>query len=236
MAAGCWLACWLAAASDAGLMLACRLCCLGRLCPTRCGTQQPRAGGGAPGAQEPSHADLTTAPGEICARSTIHLSAKIIGDRKFLAGRQHLGVRCHRRARPGAGRLVIGASATSVGEGESAWGGVLVRPGLQRKPCCAGNRGLSDGVRTFNHAATSRRETATSPPAPSSQCNVFTRSESQGQGPLCRQLSCAMKAGRVEKRVMCCVVGDSINDEDRHVVPGLSQPLVWVCDMQYVVG
>jgi len=31
-------------------------------------------------------------------------------------------------------------------------------------------------------------------------------------------------------------VDDSINDEDRHVVPGLSQPLVWMCDMQYVTG
>jgi len=36
------------------------------------------------------------------------------------------------------------------------------------------------GSRTFNRAATSRRETATSPPALSSQRNVFTRSESQG--------------------------------------------------------
>jgi len=48
------------------------------------------------------------------------------------------------------------------------------------------------GVRTFNRAATSRRETATSPPAPSSQRNVFTRSKSQGQGPLYGQLSCAL--------------------------------------------
>jgi len=32
------------------------------------------------------------------------------------------------------------------------------------------------------------------------------------------------------------IVGDSINDEDRHVVPGLSQPLVWVCDMQCAIG
>jgi len=35
---------------------------------------------------------------------------------------------------------------------------------------------------------------------------------------------------------MCHIVGDSINDEDRHVVPELSQPLVWVCDMRCVTG
>jgi len=111
-----------------------------------------------------------------------------------------------------------------------------VRPGLRCKPCCAGSRGLPDRVRTPNRATVSRRETATSPPAPSSQCNVFTRSESQGQGPSHGQLSCAMKAGRVEKRVMCCVAGDSINDEDHCVVPELSQPLVWTCNMRYVTG
>jgi len=91
-------------------------------------------------------------------------------------------------------------------------------------------------VQTFNRAATPRRETATSPPVRSSQRNVFTRSKSQGQGPSHGQLSCATKAGRVEKRVICHIVGDSINDEDRHVVPELSQPLVWVCDMQCVIG
>jgi len=111
-----------------------------------------------------------------------------------------------------------------------------VRPGLRRKPCCAGNRGLPNGVWTFDRAAAPRRETATSPPAPSSQCNVFTRSESQGQGPSHGQLSHATKAGRVEKRVVCCVVGGPTNDEDRHVVPELSQPLVWVCDMRHVTG
>jgi len=73
---------------------------------------------------------------------------------------------------------------------------------------------------------------ATSPPAPSSQCNVFTPSKSQGQGPLYGQLSYATKAGRVEKRIVYYIVGDSINDEDRHVVPGLSQPLVWTCDIR----
>jgi len=31
-------------------------------------------------------------------------------------------------------------------------------------------------------------------------------------------------------------VGDWINDEDHCVVPELSQPLVWTCDMQYVTG
>jgi len=45
-----------------------------------------------------------------------------------------------------------------------------------------------------------------------------------------------MKAGRVEKRIVYYIVGDSINDEDRHVVPELSQPLVWACDMQCVTG
>jgi len=35
---------------------------------------------------------------------------------------------------------------------------------------------------------------------------------------------------------MCCVVGDSINDEDHCIVPELSQPLVWTCDMQHVTG
>jgi len=59
---------------------------------------------------------------------------------------------------------------------------------------------------------------------------------SEGQGPLYGQLSYATKAGRVEKRIVCHIVGDSVNDEDRHVVPGLSQPLVWTCDMQYVIG
>jgi len=111
-----------------------------------------------------------------------------------------------------------------------------IRPGLQCKPCCAGNRGLSNGVRTLNRAAASRRETATDPPAPSSQRNVFTRSEFQGQGPLHGQLSYATKAGRVEKRIIYYIVGDSINDEDHYVVPELSQPLVWICDMQYVIG
>jgi len=57
------------------------------------------------------------------------------------------------------------------------------------------------------------------------------RSESQGQGPSHGQLSCATGAGRVEKRVAHHIVGDSINDEDRHVVPELSQPLVWICNM-----
>jgi len=111
-----------------------------------------------------------------------------------------------------------------------------VRPGPQRKPCCAGDHGLPDGVRTPDRAAASRRETATNPPAPSSQRNIFTRSKSQGQGPLYGQLSCATKAGRVEKRVVHCIVGDSINDEDRHVAPELSQPLVWICNMRYVIG
>jgi len=69
-----------------------------------------------------------------------------------------------------------------------------------------------------------------------SQCNVFTRSKSQGQGPSHGQLSCATRAGRVEERVVCRVVGDSINDEDRHIVPELSQPLVWTCDMRHVIG
>jgi len=61
-------------------------------------------------------------------------------------------------------------------------------------------------------------------------------SSHKGQGPLYGQLSYATKAGRVEKRVVYYIVDDSINDEDRHVVPGLSQPLVWMCDMQYVTG
>jgi len=94
----------------------------------------------------------------------------------------------------------------------------------------------SMGSRTPNRATASRKETATNPPVSSSQRNVFTRSESQGQGPSHGQLSCATKAQRVERRVMCHIVGDSINDEDRHVVPELSQPLVWTCDMQCVIG
>jgi len=57
-----------------------------------------------------------------------------------------------------------------------------------------------------------------------------------GQGPSHGQLSCATKAGRVEKRIAHCVVGDSINNEDRHIVPELSQPLVWTCDMRHVTG
>jgi len=36
-----------------------------------------------------------------------------------------------------------------------------VRPGLRCKPCCAGSRGLSDGVRTLDRATAPRRETAT---------------------------------------------------------------------------
>jgi len=76
----------------------------------------------------------------------------------------------------------------------------------------------------------------TSPPVPSSQCDVFTRSESQGQGPSHGRLSHATRAGGVERRVAHCVVGDSVNDEDRHVAPELSQPLVWTCDMRHVTG
>jgi len=98
----------------------------------------------------------------------------------------------------------------------SSMAGILemssVRPGPQCKPCCTGSRGLSNGVRTLNRATAPRRETATSPPVSPSQCDVLTRSESQGQGPLCRQLSCATRAGRVKKRVTHCVVGDLIND------------------------
>jgi len=98
------------------------------------------------------------------------------------------------------------------------------------------------GVRTFNHAATSRRETATNPPVLSSQRNVFTRSKSQGQGPLYGQLSYATKARRVEKRVIYYIVGDSINDEDRYVVPvggcgsGCSGDVGAVLDPAIVVG
>jgi len=92
------------------------------------------------------------------------------------------------------------------------------------------------GLRTPNRAATSRREAATNPPTPSSQRNVFTRSKSQGQGPSHGQLSCATKAQRVERRVVCRIVCDSINDEDRHVAPELSQPLIWICNMQCVIG
>jgi len=92
------------------------------------------------------------------------------------------------------------------------------------------------GLRIPNRATTSRRETATNPPVLSSQRNVFTRSKSQGQGPSHGQLGHATKAQRVEKRVMHCIVGDSINDEDRYVVPELSQPLIWICNMQCVIG
>jgi len=92
------------------------------------------------------------------------------------------------------------------------------------------------GSRAPDRATAPRREAVTSPPVSSSQRNVFTRPESQGQGPLCGQLSCATRARRVEKRVIRHIVGDSINDEDRCVVPELSQPLVWACDMQYVIG
>jgi len=35
---------------------------------------------------------------------------------------------------------------------------------------------------------------------------------------------------------MYYIVGDSINDEDRHIAPELSQPLVWICNMQCVIG
>jgi len=54
---------------------------------------------------------------------------------------------------------------------------------------------------------------ARSPPVSPSQCDVLTRSESQGQGPSYGQLSYATKAGRVEKRIVYCVVGDWVNDE-----------------------
>jgi len=100
----------------------------------------------------------------------------------------------------------------TVGEQSDA-GAINVRPGLQCKPRCTGSRGLSDGVRTPDCATISKRGAATGPPVLPSQCNIFTRSESQGQGPLYGQLGCATRAGRVEKRVVCCVVGDSINDE-----------------------
>jgi len=45
-----------------------------------------------------------------------------------------------------------------------------------------------------------------------------------------------MGAGGVEGGVVCGVVGDSINDEDRCIAPELSQPLVWACDMRHVTG
>jgi len=51
---------------------------------------------------------------------------------------------------PGVVRAALRPSLTGAGR---------VRPGPQRKPCCVGNRGLSNGVRTFNRATTSKRET-----------------------------------------------------------------------------
>jgi len=50
------------------------------------------------------------------------------------------------------------------------------------------------GSRAPDCATTPRRETATDPPVSSSQRNVSTRSESQGQGPSHGQLGCATEA------------------------------------------